>query len=556
MAVSDLREFLALLEREGELRRVRAEVDPRHEVAEVVDRCVKSGGPALLFERVRGSALPVAAGVFASERRMALALGVADLEQAADRLRAVLGMLRRPPRGPWGALGLLPELKPLLAMAPRRVAGRPPVQEVVWRGDEVDLRRLPLLTCWPGDAGPFVTLPQVITADPETGGRNVGVYRLQLHGPRRLGLHWERHKGGAGHYARARAAGRPLEVAVAIGGDPASIYAAGAPLPEGIDEYAFAGFLRGRPVELCRAVSVGLDVPAHAEIAIEGTVDPDELEREGPFGDHTGFYDPGGPYPVLRVSAVTMRRDAIYLATVVGPPPSEEHWLLGRTSERLFLPLLQALFPEIADVHSPPEGLGTHLVFVALRKRFPGHAFKVAYGLWGLGLLALTKVIVVVDDWVPVQDARTAWWAALANCDPARDVLVARGPGSVLDHALSAFSYGGKMVLDGTAKWPEEAGARGAAWPEPVAMDPETVAAVSRRWGEYGIGPDPGPVGLRPRARAAVARWTGEPEAEGPGRERPAGAAGGAAPARPGGEAGGAGALGGAVPGPAADGGG
>jgi 4-hydroxy-3-polyprenylbenzoate decarboxylase len=514
---ADLREFVAALEGAGELRRVKVEVDPDFEVAEIVDRLSKAGGPAVLFERVRGSELPLAINLFGSARRVALALGADHVDAVAERLRSLLGLVRRRPKGLGGLLGLLPDLRPVLAMPPRAVRGLAPVQEIVLRGEEVDLGRLPLLRCWPGDGGRFLTLPAVITADPETGERNVGVYRLQLQGTRALGLHWERHKGGAGHYARARAAGRRLEVAVALGGDPASIYAAGAPLPEGLDEYAFAGVLRGRPVELCRAVSVGLDVPARAEVVIEGTVDPDELAPEGPYGDHTGFYDPGGPYPVLRVTAVTMRRGALVPASVVGRPPMEDYWLLGHASERLFLPLIQALLPEIADVHVPPEGTASNLVFIALRKRFPGHAFKAAYGVLGLGLLSLSKVVVVVDDWVVLRRPGEAWWAALANCDPSRDVLGLRGPGSVLDHALQAFSYGGKLVIDGTRKWPEEAGgaAPGRPWPEPVTMDPAVVEAVSRRWAEYALGPDPGPTGARPAGPRFGAGWSGGPEGSG-----------------------------------------
>ena len=510
-AFADMRAFIAALEGAGELRRCPHPVDPELEISEIVDRTVKSGGPALLFERVRGSDLPVCAGLFASERRMAIAFGVADLAEVGERLRRLLAVVQRPPKGLHAVLGLLPELRPLLSMPPKRISGPAPVQEVVLRGDAVDLRRLPLLRCWPGDAGRFITLPQVITADPETGARNVGIYRLQLHGPRTLGLHWERHKGGAGHYARAAAAGRAIEVAVALGGDPASIYAAGAPLPEGMDEYAFAGFLRQRPTELCHAVSVDLDVPARAEIVIEGTVDPTELLREGPFGDHTGFYDAGGPYPVLQVSAVTMRQGAIFPAVVVGRPPSEDYWLLGHASEAIFLPLIQAVFPEIVDLHVPPEGVANNLVLVSVRKRFPGHAYKVAHGLLGLGLLALTKVVVVVDDWVSVRRPAEAWWAALGNLDPGCDVLIGRGPGSVLDHALSGFSFGGKLIIDGTRKWPEEgprAGGRDA--PAPIAMDPAVVAAVTGRWAQYGLGPDPGPTGAAtPEPRP---RWSGAPE--------------------------------------------
>jgi 4-hydroxy-3-polyprenylbenzoate decarboxylase len=516
MAYTDLRAFLQALEAAGELRRVSVEVDPDLEVAEIVDRLSKAGGPAVLFERVRGSDLPLCVNLFGSARRMALALGVGDVAEVAERLRALAGLFRRRPRGVRGWLAVLPDLRGLAAMPPRHVVGPAPVQQVVLRGEAVDLRRLPLLRCWPGDGGRFLTLPQVVTADPETGERNVGVYRLQLHGPRELGLHWERHKGGAAHYARARAADRPIEVAVVLGGDPATTFAAAAPLPEGLDEYAFAGFLRGRPVELCRAATVDLEVPAHAEIVIEGTVDPRELRREGPFGDHTGFYDPGGPYPVLRVTAVTMRRDAVCPAVVTGRPPMEEYWLLGYTSERLFLPLIQLLWPEVTDVHAPPEGVATNLLFVALRKRYPGHAHKVAFALLGLGLLALTKVVVVVDDWVDLRRPGEAWWAALCNCDPARDALVLRGPGSVLDHSLEGFGFGGKLLIDGTRKWPEELGSRARAphWPEPVTMDPAVVERVTRRWAEYGLGPDPGPTGARAPVAAFGAGWSGEPEGE------------------------------------------
>ncbi len=491
MAVADLHAFIDLLESRGELIRVSVEVDPRFEIAEIVDRISKRGGPALLFDRVRGGDLPVAVNLFGSAHRVALALGAEDVDEVAGRVADLLALAQMQPRGGRGVLSLLPQLSPLLHLAPHRTTGRVPVQQVVLRGDDADLRRLPHLTSWPGDAGPFITLPQVITADPDTGRRNVGIYRLQVHGPRELGLHWERHKGGAGHHARAQRLGAPIPVAVVLGGDPASIYAAAAPLPDGMDEYIFAGFLRKQPVEVCRAVSVDLDVPARAEIVIEGVVQPGETRREGPFGDHTGFYDAGGQYPVLQVTAITMRSDAIYPASVVGRPPMEEHWLIGHASERIFLPMLRMLFPEIVDVHAPPEGVATNLLFVSIRKRFPGQAFKVAYGLLGTGLLALTKVVVVVDDWVDVRRSEEVWWAALANMDPARDLVVGRGATSVLDHASESFSIAGKLLVDGTSKWPEETSRQ--PWPEPIRMDPATVDLVSRRWKEYGLGDDPGP---------------------------------------------------------------
>ncbi len=511
MALDDLRDLLSALREAGELARVAAPVDPRLEVAEIVDRTSKAGGPALLFEHVRGSDLPLAVNLFGSQRRVALALGVAHVDVLAERLANLVGMVRRRPRGLGALLASLPDLRPLLTMAPRVVTGRAPVHEVVLREEEVDLTRLPLLQNWPGDAGRFLTLPMVITRDPETGQRNVGIYRLQVLGPRALALHWERHKGGAAHWGRARVGGRALEVAVALGGEPAAMYAAGAPLPDGLDEFAFAGFLRSAPMQLCAASTVDLEVPARAELVLEGTVDPDDLAREGPFGDHTGFYDAGGPYPVLRVRALTMRRDAICLASVVGRPPMEDYWLLGDTSERLFLPLIRAVLPDVVDIHVPPEGAANNLVLISMRKRYPGQALQVAYGLLGLGLLGLSKVLVVVDHWVRVRPAAEAWWAALANCDPARDVHLLRGPGSVLDHSLAAFSFGGKMILDGTRKWPEELRpGRDRPWPDPVTMDPAIVELVTRRWSEYGLGEDPGPTGARPADGAPS--WSGAPD--------------------------------------------
>lgn len=484
MAYRDLREFLADLERTGELRRVSAEVDARLEITEISDRIVKRGGPALLFERVRGKAMPVAINLFGSLRRMAMALGVNDLREVAQRLEALLALPRRRPRGLWEGLSLLPQLAELLRYPPRTVRGAGPVQELVRQGQDVDLGELPVLTCWPGDAGPFITLPMVITRDPETGERNVGMYRLQVHDRQTLGLHWQRHKGGAWQHQRARRRQGRMEVAVALGGDPATMYAASAPLPEGLDEFTFAGFLRREPLELVKAKTVDLEVPAHAEIVLEGYTDPGEPGRqEGPFGDHTGFYSLADEYPVLHVTAITRRRDAIYPATVVGRPPMEDYFL-GYATERIFLPLIRAVLPEIVDLHMPAEGVFHNLVFVAIEKRYPGHAYKVAHALWGLGLMMLAKVIVVVDSWVDVQSPAEAWWAALANLDPERDVLIARGPTDVLDHAARQPAFGGKMVLDGTAKWPEEGAP---VWPEPIAMDEATRQLVDRRWQEYGL---------------------------------------------------------------------
>ncbi len=485
MAFRDLRDFLSFLEERGELRRVRARVSPRLEITEIADRLAKAGGPAVLFEDVEGSRLPVAINLFGTRRRMAWALGVEDLEEVAARIEELLALPKQGQGGLWSRLSLLPRLAELGTTGPKVVRSGP-VQEVVLTGDQVDLGLLPVLTCWPGDAGPFITLPLVITRDPETGERNVGMYRMQVLDRATAALHWQRHKTGARHFEKARRLGRRLEVAVALGGDPALIYSATAPLPEGIDELAFAGFLRWRGVELVRGRTVDLEVPAAAEIVLEGYVDPAEpLRLEGPFGDHTGFYSLADYYPAFHVTALTMRRDAIYPATVVGPPPMEDYWL-GHATERIFLPFIRLVLPEVADLHMPAEGVFHNLVFVAIRKQFPGHAFKVANGLWGLGLMSLAKVIVVLDEDVNVQDPREAWWVALSNIDPQRDVRFTAGPADVLDHASPFFTFGSKMVVDATRKWPEEGFTR--EWPERIRMSPEVVALVDRRWEEYGLG--------------------------------------------------------------------
>ncbi len=481
----NLGEFLAHLEACGELKRVTVPVDPRLEMTEIADRVVKRGGPALLFTDVRGSRLPVALNLFGTRRRMALALGVEDVEEVARRVADLLDLPRRGPAGGFlGKLSLLPRLAELGSYGPRH-ARSGPVQEVTAAGEAVDLAELPVLTCWPEDAGPFITLPLVITRDPETGERNVGMYRVQVLDRRTVALHWQRHKTGARHFETARRLGRRLEVAVALGGDPALIYSATAPLPDGVDEFLFAGFLRREGVPLVPARTVDLEVPAEAEIVLEGYTDPAEPPvLEGPFGDHTGFYSLPDYYPAMHVTAVTRRREAVYPATVVGPPPMEDYWL-GHATERIFLPLIRLTLPEVVDLHMPAEGIFHNLVFVAIEKRFPGHAFKVANGLWGLGLMSLAKVIVVLDGDVNVQDPAEAWWVALNNIDPERDVRFTAGPVDVLDHASRAFTYGSKMVVDATRKWEEEGFTR--PWPGRIRMSPDVVELVDRRWREYGL---------------------------------------------------------------------
>ncbi|HZQ15945.1 MAG TPA: menaquinone biosynthesis decarboxylase [Gaiellaceae bacterium] len=473
----DLREWIALLEREGELVRVRAEVDPRLEATEIVDRVVKAGGPALLFENVKGSKLPLLVNQFGSERRMCLAFGVERLDDVAARLGEILEL--QPPEGLAAKVRGLKTLKSIADSRPKSVR-RGACQEIVLRGDEVDLGLLPVQTAWPGDGGPFITLPAVITHDPRNGQRNVGMYRLQVLGPRETAMHWQLHKDGRADYLLAE--GR-LEVAVALGLDPISAYSASAPLPKHIDELMVAGFLRGEPLELVKGVTVDVEVPAAAEIVLEGYVERGDEADEGPFGDHTGFYTPVERFPVFHVTALTMRRDAVYPSIVVGKPPQEDAWL-GKATERIFLPAVRMTIPEIVDYDLPVAGAFHNLCIVSIRKAFPGHAHKVMHALWGLGMLSLTKGIVVVDAHVDVHDYAQVMFYVGANVDPKRDVVIAEGPLDHLDHAPTLQFFGGKLGIDATAKGPAE-GAR--EWPPEIEMTAEVRELVTRRWAEYGI---------------------------------------------------------------------
>jgi 4-hydroxy-3-polyprenylbenzoate decarboxylase len=483
----DLREYLKELERRGWLARITAPVSRDLEITEITDR-VSKGPPqrnrALLFENVTQANLPVAINLFGSAERMALALGVEDLNDIGERLGGLLDL-----RLPQGLGGLLNRGQDFLGalrsigLGPSLV-GSGPVQELVQKED-ASLGSLPILTCWPKDGGRFITLPQVVTRDPETGTRNVGMYRLQVVDDRRLLMHWQRHKGGAEHEHVARRARKPsFPAAIVLGGDPVSMWCASAPLPPNLDEYLLAGWIRGKPVDFVKCVSVPLEVPAHAEIVIEGTVDPNEHLPEGPFGDHTGYYTPVEPFPVLHVTAITRRKDAIYPATVVGIPPMEDAWM-GKATERLFLPLMRLFLPEIVDVCMPPEGLFHNLVLVSIRKRYPGHARKVIHGLWGLGLLMLAKAIVVFDEWVDVQNPGQSAWQALGNVDWSQDVVISRGPVDQLDHASYTPLQGGKIGIDATAKLPEEGYTRG--WPEVVRMSPDVQARMDALWDSLGL---------------------------------------------------------------------
>jgi 4-hydroxy-3-polyprenylbenzoate decarboxylase len=482
MAYRDQREFIELLEKKGELRRIKQQVSPDLEITEIATRLMHGGGPALLFENVTGSKLPVSINLMGSKRRMALALGVEDIEAVAGRIGELLDT--KVPESLLGKLALLPKMAELTKYPPKSVS-KGPVQEVVLEGDDVDLGQIPVLTCWPQDGGPYFTLPQVITRDPENGMRNVGMYRMQVYDRNTTGMHWHIHKHGAQHFEKARKLGQKLEVAVALGGDPALTYASTAPLPDTIEEYLFAGFLRRAPVELMPAKTVDLEVPAHADMVLEGYVDPEEpLRREGPFGDHTGYYSLEDDYPVFHVRAITMRRDAIYPATVVGIPPMEDYWM-GHATERIFRPLLKLVVPELVDYHMPPEGVFHNLVFVSIRKRYPGQAFKVMHSLWGQGLMMLAKVLVILDEDVDVTNPQEAWWVALNNIDPQRDTLFTPGPVDALDHAASLPHYGTKMGIDATRKLPEEGFRR--PWPDKIVMSEEVVRKVDRMWKELGI---------------------------------------------------------------------
>src|SRR5688572_12559237 len=474
---ADLREWIRLLEDEGELVRVSAEVDPDLEITEIVDRTVKSGGPALLFERAKGSRLPLLINQFGTERRMCLAFGVERLDDVAARLEDVLEM--QPPQGLVDKVRGLKKLKSIADSRPKSVS-RGACQEIVLTGDGIDLDLLPIQRCWPGDPAPFITLPAVITKDPHTGVRNVGMYRMQKIDSRSTYMHWQIHKDGRADYLATD--GR-IPVAVALGLDPITAYSASAPLPKHIDELMLAGFLRGEAVELVRGKTVDLEVPANAEIVLEGFIEQGETGIEGPFGDHTGYYTPPEEFPIFRLSAVTMRRDAIYPSIVVGKPPQEDQWL-AKATERIFLPAVRMSVPELVDYDLPTAGAFHNCVIVSIRKRYPGHARKVMHAVWGLGLLSLAKAVVVVDEHVNVHDYEDVFFRVCANVDPKRDVVLADGPIDQLDHASVLPSFGGKIGFDATAKGPEE-GAR--EWPPEIEMTAEVRQRVDARWAELGL---------------------------------------------------------------------
>lgn len=482
MAYDGLRAFVHALEREGELVRITRAIDPSLELAEISDRTMKSGGPALLFENVKGSRFPLLINAYGSKKRMSRALGVDDLEIHAKAIEELVHT--RAPKNARELADMAGKLPALASTVPRKVTSAR-CQDVVQLGDAVDLDMLPVMTTWPNDGGPFFTLPNVITKDPDTGARNIGMYRMQRIDRATTAMHWQVHKTGARHFRRAKELGKRLEVAVAFGGDPSLAYAATAPLPDGIDEWMFAGFLRGKSVEYVKCKTVDLEVPACADFVLEGYVDPSEdLFPEGPFGDHTGYYTPIEGFPRFHVTALTHRSDAVYPSTLVGPPPMEDAWL-GKATERLFLPLLRMMFPEVVDMNLPVEGAFHNLVLISIKKQYPFHASRIAHGLWGSGQMSFSKVICVVDEDVDVQNPKEVAWRLLANLDPKRDVSMVDGPVDQLDHGANQALWGGKMAIDGTRKWPEEGYKR--EWPEVCRQSDAVMARVDAMWSELGI---------------------------------------------------------------------
>jgi 4-hydroxy-3-polyprenylbenzoate decarboxylase len=477
VSFTDLGSLLSHLERHGDLKRIKVPVDTRLEVTEIVTRVLRERGPALLFERAGGSKIPLAINVFGTDERMALALGARTLDEIGDRIAALitpeLPSLKH-------AFTMLGEVKGI----PPKTVKRAPVQEVVLRGDEVDLTALPGLFTWPDDGGVFLNLGLTHTKHPETGARNLGMYRLQVHDQRTVGLHWQIHKDSTAHHAVAERRGERLPVAIAWGCPPAVTYAASAPLPPEIDEYLFAGFLQRDRVEMVDCKTVPLQVPAQAQIVAEGWLEPGARMPEGPFGDHTGFYTPVEPFPALTIDCLTMRTDPIFQTIIVGRPPQEDG-PIGKATERIFLPLIKLLIPDIVDMDLPVAGVFHNCAIVSIDKRFPKHASKVASAVWGAGLMSLTKLIVIVDADCDVHDYNDVAWRAFGNVDYAHDLIQTIGPVDHLDHSAYQQFFGGKIAIDATAKTVAEGYTRG--WPDMITQDPAITARVESRWKEYGF---------------------------------------------------------------------
>lgn len=512
MAFNDLRTWMDALSKAGELQRVKQPLDPVLEIPEIADRAVKAGGPALLFENVVGhKGARVLMNQFGTERRMAMALGVDSLDDIAGRLQHLLNL--KAPDGLLGKVKMLPQLAELGRYFPKTVAARDAACKQVVQRSGFSLLDLPVLQTWPGDAGRFITLPCVVTRDPKTGKRNMGMYRMQVYDATTTGMHWQRQKVAAEHYRerlRASAGSRVdsgvrmmaetgggamlsaeamehlrgtgetrMEVAVAIGCDPATTFSAIVPAPPEVEEYVISGFLRQSPLELVNCETVDLQVPAHAEYVLEGYVQLDELKTEGPFGDHTGFYTAADAYPVFHVTCITHRKDPVYAATIVGKPPMEDAYM-GKAVERIFLPMMKLTIPEIVDIHLPAEGVFHNLMLVSIRKSYAGHARKVMSAIWSLGQAMFTKIIVVVDEDCDVQNIADVVLRVTNNIDPERDIQFTLGPIDSLDHASRLPGYGSKMGIDATRKWAAEGFTR--PWPEELRMPDAVKSRVDAVW--------------------------------------------------------------------------
>ncbi len=487
MKYHDLRDFLAQLEKRGELKRISVEVDPKLEMTEICDRVLRAGGPALLFEKPKGSSMPVLANLFGTAKRVAMGMGEEDVA-ALREVGRLLAYLKEPepPRGLKDAWDKLPVLKQVLNMAPK-VLSSAPCQEVVWEGKEVDLARLPIQTCWPGDVAPLITWGLTVTRGPNKPRQNLGIYRQQVIAPNKVIMRWLAHRGGALDFRDhgEKNPGRPFPVAVALGADPATILGAVTPVPDSLSEYQFAGLLRGGKTEVIKCLGPDLQVPASAEIVLEGVIHPGETALEGPYGDHTGYYNEQAEFPVFTIERMTMRRDPIYHSTYTGKPPDEPA-MLGVALNEVFVPLLQKQFPEIADFHLPPEGCSYRLAVVSMKKQYPGHAKRVMFGIWSfLRQFMYTKFIIVTDDDVNIRDWKEVVWALTTRVDAARDTVIAENtPIDYLDFASPVAGLGSKMGIDATNKWPGETSRE---WGRPIAMTDEVKRRVDALWGSLGL---------------------------------------------------------------------
>jgi 4-hydroxy-3-polyprenylbenzoate decarboxylase len=485
----DLRDFMSQLEALGELKRVRVEVSPRFEMTEICDRVLRAGGPALLFEHPAGQRIPVLANLFGTPRRVALGMGADSVEALRD-IGRLLAFLKEPepPKGFRDVIDRwIPIGRQVLHMAAKDVSSAP-CQEIVWEGKDVDLSRLPIQTCWPGDAGPLITWGLVVTRGPRKNRENLGIYRQQVIGANKVIMRWLAHRGGALDFRDHCEAhpGEPFRVAVALGADPATVLAAVTPVPDTLSEFQFAGLLRGSRTELVKCMDSDLRVPASAEIVLEGVILPGETAPEGPFGDHTGYYNQQEPFPVFTVERITMRRDPVYHSTYTGKPPDEPA-VLGVALNEVFVPILQKQFPEIADFYLPPEGCSYRLAVVSIRKEYAGHAKRVMFGIWSfLRQFMYTKFIIVTDDDVNVRDWKEVIWALTTRVDPERDtLLVEKTPIDYLDFASPVAGLGSKMGIDATNKWPGETQR---AWGTPIGMDAAVKQRVDELWSQLGLG--------------------------------------------------------------------